>query len=747
MAHRQGDEKLGPFFSSLQLLWLLCWSCTAPSPPAPRAGPGDAALPVVTQPAAPDAAPRNAPVQPPATLAALHAHDAERCADCHPDEVEAWAQSAMGQAIGPLTNDAVRHGLPVEITHPHTGLTYRAHGQGRALTFTERALDGHLEARAATYAIGSGVHTRSFLWQRGAQFLVAPITRYTAGPRWDLSPGYRAADHPGLFRTVQADCLHCHADPGALKPGTQDHWLSPPAGAIGCARCHGDVRAHATAREDGRDAPVIMPARLSPDRAAALCDQCHLQGEVRILRPGRAWSDFRPGMALSEVVAVFVRQAPDAGFGIASHGVRLRRSRCRTAEDTPLHCTTCHQPHPTGPRIEPNRVCQGCHTGADHRTTCAAPAGSPAPEDCVRCHMPRGAVDDIPHTAATDHYIRRAPGSGPPAQPDAPLIRVGAPHGQSPADALLLGRAYAEAVRASGQLADLKRSAPLLRRGLTAHPEDLEGWLALTFVTQLTGPAAQARAAIEAAQALAPADARVAGSAAAIHLAGGDPAAALRDLAPALAHTPDQPMLHVHHAHALAASMRPKAARAAAERALKLQPSLGPAWMALAITERTEGRTDAARATLRMGIARAPTHVTLWLNLGQLALMDGLPIAARDAFAGAQRFALAGDTLTRARAEAGQGRAVLQLGDVQAAARHLGAALKQPIAVPGLDALTGSLAVAPGRFVDGQRALEQAVRADPSDRIAWAWLAKARDAARDTAGAARARQKSRTAGP
>ncbi len=38
-------------------------------------------------------------------------------------------------------------------------------------------------------------------------------------------------------------------------------------------------------------------------------------------------------------------------------------------------------------------------------------------DDCVACHMPRSAVDHIPHTAGTDHRIPRGAAGGIPASP------------------------------------------------------------------------------------------------------------------------------------------------------------------------------------------------------------------------------------------------------------------------------------------------------------------------------------------
>ena len=76
---------------------------------------------------------------------------------------------------------------------------------------------------------------------------------------------------------------------------------------------------------------------------------------------------------------------------------------------------------------------------ATRRRGCALPAAERQArgpgEDCIACHMPRPAVTNIPHTAATDHRIPRgAPGPAPESPRGAP----GQP-GEIPADGLPLG--------------------------------------------------------------------------------------------------------------------------------------------------------------------------------------------------------------------------------------------------------------------------------------------------------------------
>ncbi len=745
------------------LPWLGCvaalLSCRAEPPARPaaagaaqpvRARAAPATDPSGTEPAAPARTVGSVvSAPPPATTpdwAARHAAD-EICADCHPDEVEAWGRNPMSHSLHGLTPASpAPAGVPFERTHPIDGLRYAVdHSPALGLRFSARGA-AHTTARTARYAVGSGAHTRSYIWQRGEALLMAPLTWYSRPKRWDLSPGYAVPDHPGFDR------LTCHADPPALVSGRADRWAGPVPGAIGCSRCHGDARAHAAARSDGGDAPVVNPARLPPDRASAVCEGCHLQGAVRLLRAGRQWADFEPGQPLAHTVAVFVRQGAEAQFGIASHGARLRRSACREPDGNPLTCVTCHRPHPTGDQARADRSapCRACHSpqapgGAHPAAAAAHRCSGPAEQDCVRCHMGQGEVDDIPHVAVTDHFIRRQLDTPlPPAPKDAPLVWVADPQvaPTDPGHQRLLGRAYAEAVRSAGQPSDLRRATDLLQAGLAgreapARAEDLEAWLALAFVAELAGDGPLAKRAATLAQGLAPNDPRAADQLASV-LATGDPAAALAALAPALAAAPDTAALHVRASHLHTALGQAPQATAAAEAALALRPDWGPAWLARAFAHLGQGDLSTAREVLRAATGRAPTHTGSWLNRGRLALQAGALDEAQAAWQGAARVADPVDTRTRATAAAGLARVALARDDPQAAVQHLDAALTYPAPVPGVLAATGAMALHRGRADDARRALQAHLAQDPADPLALADLARALTALGDAPGAAAA---------
>ncbi|MFQ6673489.1 MAG: tetratricopeptide repeat protein, partial [Fidelibacterota bacterium] len=158
------------------------------------------------------------------------------------------------------------------------------------------------------------------------------------------------------------------------------------------------------------DDSIVNPARLSPDLKMDVCRQCHLQGEVSVFRAGKTSLSFRPGMRLSDVKTIFIREGlPSGDFRIASHGARLSLSACFSQSRGQLVCTTCHDPHvpvKKVPRSAFNGTCTGCHdTGT--LASVMDPGAHMAGGDCVQCHMRQGATSDILHVNFTDHWIRK----------------------------------------------------------------------------------------------------------------------------------------------------------------------------------------------------------------------------------------------------------------------------------------------------------------------------------------------------
>ena len=90
----------------------------------------------------------------------------------------------------------------------------------------------------------------------------------------------------------------------------------------------------------------VNPSRLEPALRAAVCEQCHLQGQVRVLRRGRGVFDFRPGLPLEQFWAVFeFAQDESAAPKAVGQVEQMQQSRCFQASDGALGCSSCHDPH------------------------------------------------------------------------------------------------------------------------------------------------------------------------------------------------------------------------------------------------------------------------------------------------------------------------------------------------------------------------------------------------------------------
>jgi len=735
--------RLPSFAVAYAALALTVAACQSPPPsPSPIAAPS-------TAPTAPSTTPIARPV---IDWGALRLAEQE-CETCHPDEVAAWRASPMGRSLA-LYDDGSTAQRPEpgqsRVQHPLTGHQFlMAFAPGGRPTFTMAIGESHF-SRPAVAAVGSGTHTRSYLWTQGDAWFEAPLTWYARRNLVALSPGYDTPDHPGMHREVGPDCLFCHADPAPHIPGTANRFAAPSPAPIGCSRCHGDPRGHLAsrsgrggARDSGVDSPaIIVPTRLPAAEKAAVCDQCHLQGAVRLARDGHAFGEYLPGGSpLEASIVTFVEATAGDQVGIASHGERLRHSKCGNGR---LECTGCHAPH--GERAsDRSAACRDCH-GKTHRA-CGGDGGP----DCARCHMPQTETSDIPHVAMTDHFIRvvekgqAAVLTAPPRSGAASLVRVGPrPADMTDAEAsLLLARAEAERARQTrtGQAPFATRAAERLEAALGHYPDSAQGHADLASMRQLTGDSTGARMALEAAFRLSPDDARIAQATAAARLAVGDARAALQAAQRGRQSEPHDVALLVLSAQAHLSLGQGNEALKATQEAHTLSP-LDPRvaqveGLALELAGDTSGAASAyARAT-----ELAPLDVATWLTRARAAADQEAWPALLKALDGAEH-ALSGRGIApgalRARLDAlralalahsgrGQDAAPLALRIVQSGAREPAAALA-----------LAHLALETGRVDAALQFLDQAIAWTPESAAAWHALSRALRAQGDVVNAARA---------
>ena len=162
---------------------------------------------------------------------------------------------------------------------------------------------------------------------------------------------------------------------------------------------------------DGRDMTIVNPAALEPSLRDAVCEQCHLNGQRRVLRAGRRDEDFRPGLPFHRFWTVLERPPGADENRFVGQFEQMHQSRCFAASKGRLGCISCHDPHRLPAREE--RVayfrdrCLECHAERGCSLPASSRAGQGQADDCVRCHMPRLSNSNIIHIAETNHRIPR----------------------------------------------------------------------------------------------------------------------------------------------------------------------------------------------------------------------------------------------------------------------------------------------------------------------------------------------------
>ncbi len=348
------------------------------------------------------------------------------CAECHESIADSYRQHGMGRSIFsvPVQTGAPTQESRVLASFSALGSEFRVEERGGKVWHKQARLDGAGELifeqeMEAQFAIGSGERGHSYLATRDGYVFQTPISWFTQKQLWDLSPGFDAAILSG--RLVNGDCLFCHSNGAVPREGYINRFQATSLKSIGCERCHGPGERHVAARRNGDmpagapDWTVVNPRRLAHDLRESICQQCHLEGESRILRRGRRQLDFRPGLHLKEFISVVVDQEHQVSSKAVNHSRQMEFSRCyqQSAEPDKLGCISCHDPHrriPPESRVAFYRQrCLECHGERPCSLPLEERVADNAQDSCMACHMPRYASSDIAHSAATDHRILRRP--------------------------------------------------------------------------------------------------------------------------------------------------------------------------------------------------------------------------------------------------------------------------------------------------------------------------------------------------
>lgn len=359
----------------------------------------------------------------------------QACKGCHSDKHATFLETGMGMSFHKAEKQYSKANFIgiKPVYDKKLDLYYFPYWQNESLYIQEFRLNGrdtiHNRREKITHIVGSGQHTNSHFWTDGEHLYQAPLTFYTQKGIWDLPPGYEEFN-TRFNRKIDIECMSCHTGMPKTKDGSVNIFEKLPLG-IDCERCHGPGSLHVQEKSNGMivdtrkqtDWSIVNPKRLPWKLQVDICQRCHLQGN-NVLKPGKKFTDFRPGMHLDSIFTVYMpTYKGDAAFVMAGHAERFQMSACfKSSNKGDLNkynaninftCINCHNPHVSVKKTNQdrfNQTCVSCHqpkTKKSKHEGCGLSAAMRGSRTCVNCHMPSSDTRDIPHVSIHDHYISK----------------------------------------------------------------------------------------------------------------------------------------------------------------------------------------------------------------------------------------------------------------------------------------------------------------------------------------------------
>jgi hypothetical protein len=359
----------------------------------------------------------------------------QACKGCHSDKHATFIETGMGMSFHKAERQYSKADFSgiKPVYDKKLDLYYYPYWENNSLYIQEFRLQGrdtiHNRREKITHIVGSGQHTNSHFWTDGEHLYQAPLTFYTQKGIWDLPPGYEEFN-TRFNRKIDIECMSCHTGMPKTKEGSVNIFESLPLG-IDCERCHGPGSLHVKDKSNGlivdtrkqTDWSIVNPKRLPWKLQVDICQRCHLQGN-NVLKPGKKFTDFRPGMHLDSVFTVYMPSYQgNTSFVMAGHAERFQMSACFKGSNKGnlnqynaninFTCINCHNPHVSVKKTNQdrfNQTCLSCHqpkTKKSKHQGCSLSPTVRGNRTCVNCHMPSSDTRDIPHVSIHDHYISK----------------------------------------------------------------------------------------------------------------------------------------------------------------------------------------------------------------------------------------------------------------------------------------------------------------------------------------------------
>ncbi len=373
------------------------------------------------------------------------------CRACHPAEYESFRRTfhrTMTQLANAETIAAPLDGRPLELG----GRVHRLEQHGDvvlarlpdpdrtadaalAAIYGSTAARGVIEDVERRVVLTTGSHREQVYWVEGrrpGELRLFPFVWLVREARFIPRRDAFLVAPDAFMPPVRwnSNCIACHAVAG--EPGhdvVEDAFDTRTAElGVACEACHGPAGEHVARHRDpveryrqssqkAGDRTIVHPARLSPERSAALCGQCHAyafpKNEHEWWSSGYARS-FRAGDTLSAsrdlVQTAWMEEAgahpridatteslfwQDGSIRVGGreyNGLVVSACYLRGEGERKITCTSCHAMHEGDPRgqLAPRRsgdsACAQCHEeGAAHTHHVAGSVGA----SCTSCHMPK----------------------------------------------------------------------------------------------------------------------------------------------------------------------------------------------------------------------------------------------------------------------------------------------------------------------------------------------------------------------